>query len=126
MRILLAALFMAAGQRFAWSADALREEMLNLANDKSCSLCHSLESRKASADQLLPFAPAWKDIGRKYRGQRAAEDKLTRVVLGGTGASPDGRHWQNKVRDPFMLPNASEINEADARRLVRWMLSLDQ
>ncbi len=126
MRVLFAALFIAAGQRLAYGADALREEMLNLANDKSCSLCHSIESPKASADRLLPFAPAWKDIARKYRGQKEAEDRLTRIVLGGTGASPDGRHWQNKVRDPFMLSNASEISEVDARRLMHWILSLDQ
>jgi cytochrome c len=106
------------------AADPAREDMLKLSADKSCTLCHSMEPRKASASELLPFAPAWKDIARKYRGQHDAEDKLTRIVLGGTSASADGPHWKNKVRDPFMLANTPEISEADARRLVRWILSL--
>ncbi len=124
-RMFLVALLAALGQRLACAADAQREDVLKLADDKSCTLCHGMEPHKASASELLPFAPAWKDIARKYRGQKDAEDKLTRIVLGGTRDSADGRHWKNKVRDPFMLANAPEISEADARRLVRWILSLD-
>jgi cytochrome c len=124
-RMFLVALLAAAEARVACAADAQRADMLKLADDKSCTLCHSMEPRKASASELLPFAPAWKDIARKYRGQHDAEDKLTRIVLGGTSASPDGRHWANKVRDPFMLANTPVISEADARSLVRWILSLD-
>ena len=126
IRIAFVAVLAAASQPLACVADTLREEMLKLADEKSCTLCHRSEPRKVSAEELLPFAPAWKDIARKYRGQKDAEDKLTRIVLGGTRASPDGHHWQNKVQDPLMLANAPEINEADARRLVRWILSLDR
>jgi cytochrome c len=121
----LVALLAVAGTRVACAADAQRADMLKLADDNSCTLCHSMEPRRASASEMLPFAPAWKDIARKYRGQHDAEDKLTRIVLGGTRASTDGRHWANKVRDPFMLANTPEISEADARSLVRWILSLD-
>jgi len=97
--------------------------MEQLAKDKGCYLCHTAKSVKAGPERLLPFAPSWVDIAIKYRGQKDAEDRLTRIVLQGSGAGPNGRHWQGKVSDVGMLPNVPEIDESDARRLVHWILS---
>jgi len=42
----------------------------------------------------------------------------------GTGSGPGVGHWKGKAAGVVMLPNAVEINEADAKRLVSWILSL--
>jgi cytochrome c551/c552 len=89
----------------AFAADVQNETMRALAADSGCLLCPAIESRKKVAEEVLPFARPWQDIARKYHGQKNAEDKLTRIVLGGTKASPDRRHWQNKVSDQAMLPH---------------------
>ena len=126
-RMFLVALLAALGQRLACAADAQREDMLKLANDKSCTLCHGMEPHKGSASELLPFAPAWKDIARKYRGQKDAEDKLTRIVLGGTRDSADGRHWKNKfaIRScwPTRLKSAKRTREDSCAGYCPWTSS---
>jgi hypothetical protein len=76
IRIALAAVLIAASELFAGLTDTLREEMLKLVDEKSCKLWHSNEPRKVSTEALLPFAPAWKDIARKYRGQKMPKTSL--------------------------------------------------
>ena len=71
----------------------------------------------------MPFGPAWKDIAKRYKGQADALDRLTRVVLQGTKPDLSDRHWTGKAEGAGMLPNTVEINEADARKLVSWILS---
>jgi cytochrome c len=100
------------------------KEMNDLAKASGCYLCHSVESRKPRAQEVLPFGPAWKDVGKKHKGEADAVDRLTRIVLQGTGPNLSDRHWKGKAEGVAMLPNAVEINEADARKLVRWILSL--
>lgn len=111
------------------SAFALEEEykaMDKLAKDRGCSLCHRIEPRKPGAQEVLPIGPAWKSVAKKYKGRADAVDSLTRIVLQGTGANPSDRHWKGKAAGTVMLPNAVEINEVDAGKLVRWILSLDK
>jgi len=69
---------------------------------------------KRKPDDLLPFAPSWKDIALKYRGQESAEDRLPDVVLAAGNYGKD-RHWKGKVREVGMLPNVKEIAEDQAR-----------
>lgn len=97
--------------------------MEQLASDMGCYLCHRAKPEKAKGDQLLPYAPSWVDIARKYKGQRDAEELLTRIVLQGSGPGTKDQHWQGKVSDVGMLPNIQEIDEVQARQLVRWILS---
>ncbi len=73
--------------------------------------CHNVDDRSHLAYE-------------KYKGQRDAAERLTAIVLHGSGLGPGDRHWQRKASGVAMLPNAVEINEADARKLVRWILSL--
>ena len=105
----------------AWAAGPSPRDMEQLATDKGCYFCHRAESSKAGGGALLPYAPSWADIAQKYRNQNGAEDRLTAIVLGGSDRK--NFHWRGKVSDPGMLPNVPEIDEDEARQLVRWILS---
>ena len=98
-------------------------DMEALASSRGCYSCHNAKPVKPKAGAPLPYAPSWKDIATMYRGQKDAESRLTQVVLGGSGNGGKDRHWRGKVREPGMLPNVKEIDEGEARQLVRWILS---
>lgn len=77
----------------------------DLAKAKNCMACHAV------ANKLV--GPAFKDVAAKYAGQKDAEDKLTAKVLkGGSGA------W-----GAVPMPANPQVNEAEARTLVKWVLS---
>jgi cytochrome c len=107
----------------AAGAQPSSKEMDELASDKGCYLCHLAELGRPGPNQLLPPAPSWKDIAIKYRGQKDAEDRLTEIVISGSGRGGKERHWQGKVRDAGMLPNIKELDEEQAKQLVHWILS---
>lgn len=96
--------------------------MLRLATHSGCMACHSILPAPKRADGLPPIAPAWRDIAVKYRDDPGASDRLTRTVM--TGSNPRARHWAGKVGPVTMPPNATVVSEADARRLVNWILVL--
>lgn len=100
-------------------------EMYRLATAKGCHICHNLEPSKAGSKEALPIGPAWKDVAKKYKDQKDAADRLMRIVLQASGPGPEGRHWKDRARGVAMPANALVINETDARKLVRWILSLD-
>ena len=99
-------------------------EIGKLTAASGCDLCHKLEPRKSAANEVLPTGPAWKDIARKYRGQKDAVDRLTNIVLQGSGGGPRDRHFGREASGVAMPPNTVEISRADAERIVRWILSL--
>jgi cytochrome c len=109
--------------RLALADDPQDQAMRKLASASSCALCHSEEPRKAGTDELLPIGPSWKEIARRYRGQPNAEDRLTNVVVSGSGPGPKDRHWANKASGVSMPPNTVEISPEDASKLVRWILA---
>ncbi len=77
----------------------------DLAKSKNCMTCHSVGNKV--------IGPAFKDVAAKYAGQNV-EDKLTQKVLkGGSGV------WGTAV-----MPANGQVNEAEARTLVKWVLSL--
>jgi cytochrome c len=124
MRILpcaLAALLVAAPSARATLAEN-DAAMLRLATYSGCMSCHSILPAPKRADGLAPIAPAWREIAIKYRDDAGASDRLTRTVM--TGSNPDARHWTGKVSAVAMPPNAVVVTEADARRLVNWILVL--
>jgi cytochrome c len=98
-------------------------EMDELASAKGCYLCHRAEPVKRKPNDVVPYAPSWKDIALMYRGQKDAEERLTQVVLGGSGNGGKDRHWKGKVSEVGMLPNVKEIDEDQASQLVHWILS---
>lgn len=77
----------------------------DLAKSKNCMTCHSVSNKVVG--------PGFKDIAAKYAGQKDAEDKLTQKVLkGGSGA------W-----GAVPMPANTQVSEAEARTLVKWVLS---
>ena len=86
------------------TAPAFADEAL--AKSKNCMACHAVDKKLVG--------PSYKDVAKKYAGQKDAEDKLTQKVLkGGTGA------W-----GVAMMPANPQVTEAEARTLVKWVLSL--
>lgn len=112
-------LALAAGTARADDHDA----MLKLATASGCMTCHHIEPGAKGPDGLPPIGPAWKDVSAKYKGQKGADAKLTQTVL--AGSNPYESHWKGKVSGLAMPPNAVAIKEADAKKLVKWILTLD-
>lgn len=96
---------------------------LKLATSSGCMTCHQIEPGGKGPDGLAPIGPAWKDVSAKYKGQKGAADQLTHTVM--SGSNPYDSHWKGKVSGLAMPPNAVAIKEADAKQLVKWILSLD-
>ncbi|QOY93734.1 c-type cytochrome [Massilia sp. UMI-21] len=77
----------------------------DLAKAKNCMACHAV------ANKLV--GPAYKDVAAKYAGQKGAEDKLVqKVIKGGAG-----------VWGPVPMPANPQVSEAEARSLVKWVMS---
>jgi cytochrome c len=78
---------------------------LALATSKNCMACHAVDKKV--------LGPAFKDVAAKYAGDKTALDKLVaKVMKGGSGA------W-----GPVPMPANPQVNEAEAKKLVAWVLS---
>jgi len=98
--------------------------MLALARTSGCMTCHQVDPGAKGPEGLPPVGPAWRDVAAKYRGRSDALEQLTHVVM--TGSNPYDSHWKGKASGLAMPPNAVAIKEADARTLVRWILTLEK
>ena len=108
---------------FAGAAMAgVNEDMKALASKSGCLTCHSIESGAQGPNGMAPIGPAWQDVAKQYGGKPGADVFLTRVVL--EGSNPYSSHWKGKVSGLSMPPNAVAIKEADANKLVKWILTL--
>ena len=94
-----------------------------LASQSGCLTCHHIEPGAKGPDGLPPVGPAWRDVAQKYKGQKGAEDALTKAVL--QGSNPYDSHWKGKASGLAMPPNAVAIGKDDARKLVGWILKLE-
>ena len=90
----------------AAAAPAMADEAL--AKARNCMACHAMDKRLVGS--------SYKDVARKYAPDvGAAVDKLVQKVLkGGSGV------WGVVP----MPPNAG-VNDAEARKLVAWILTLE-
>ncbi|KRB92914.1 c-type cytochrome [Noviherbaspirillum sp. Root189] len=78
----------------------------DLAKSKNCMACHAVGNKVVG--------PAFKDVAAKYAGQKDAEDKLVqKVIKGGAG-----------VWGAVPMPANAQVSEAEARTLVKWIMSL--
>lgn len=103
MKYLLLIATLVAGS--AISAEAMANAQL--AKSKNCMACHSVDAKIVG--------PAFKDVAKKYTGQKDAEAKLTQKVLNGGGG----------VWGAVPMPaNKGQVSEAEARELVKWVLTL--
>lgn len=102
-QVTLISLFAAAGL-FAGVAQAADETAL--ATAKGCLACHQVAAKVVG--------PSYKDVAKKYTAKDT--DKLVKKVLeGGSGV------WGSV---PMPANKATGLTEADAKKLVTWILSL--
>ena len=79
---------------------------LELAKSKNCVACHSVDNKL--------IGPAYKEVAKKYAGQKDAESKLVQKVLkGGSG-----------VWGAIPMPPNPQVTEAEAKTLVKWIMSI--
>jgi cytochrome c len=77
-----------------------------LAKAKNCLACHTVDKKIVG--------PAYKDVAKKYAGQKDAEAKLVdKVMKGGKGS------WGE-----VPMPPNTTVSKEEATKLVKWVLSL--
>ena len=77
-----------------------------LATAKNCMACHAVDKKLVG--------PSYKDVAAKYAGQAGAADKLAqKIIKGGSG-----------VWGPVPMPANAQVNEADAKKLAAWILTV--
>jgi cytochrome c len=77
-----------------------------LAAKKACMACHGIDNKIVG--------PAFKDIGKRYKGQKGIEAKLAeKVMKGGKGA------WGEVA-----MPANAQVTPDEAKKLVAWILAL--
>ena len=86
-----------------FAAPALAD--LALATSKNCMSCHAVDHKV--------LGPAFKDVAAKYRDNKDAPDMLAnKIIKGGSG-----------VWGQVPMPANNQVSEADAKKLVAWILS---
>jgi len=104
-------------------ADTIKDEAARqLAIKSGCFICHAIELDAKGPEGLKPVGPPWKAISARYKGDKSARKNLTTAVMGGT--SVYNRHWKEESSGVAMPPNGVAISEADAKKLVDWILAL--
>lgn len=99
-----AAALMMAGQA---NAAMGKDEALALAKKSGCLACHKIEAKVVG--------PAWQDVGKKYKGDGGAKDRLVnKVKKGGKG------NWGQVPMPPY----SPRVPDADIESLVEFVLSL--
>jgi cytochrome c len=122
MNRLLIALTTALLAAQAWAAPG-DEQILKLATNAGCMTCHHIEPGGKGPNGLPPIGPAWREVAAKYKSQKGAQQQLTATVM--AGSSPYESHWKGKVSGLAMPPNKVVVSEADAAKLVAWILALE-
>ncbi len=99
MKRALFALFAAA----TVSAPVLADQAL--ATAKNCMACHAVDKKLVG--------PAFKDVAKKYAGDKTAADMLaTKIIKGGSG-----------VWGPVPMPANPQVSEAESKKLAAWVLA---
>jgi len=99
MKRALFALFAAASV----TAPALADQAL--ATSKNCMACHAVDKKLVG--------PAFKDVAKKYAGDKSAADKLAaKIMKGGAG-----------VWGPVPMPANPQVSDAEAKKLAAWVLA---
>jgi cytochrome c len=105
MKVLTLALALAAAG-LASSAQADDKEMEALAKKHNCLACHQTDKKV--------IGPAYKEVAKKYKGQKNAQTQLEqKVKKGGVGV------WGQIP----MPPNAA-VPDKDIHELVEWILKM--
>ncbi len=82
-----------------------------LAKSKNCLACHTVDKKIVG--------PAYKDIAKRYAGQKDAEAKLAeKIIKGGKGA------WAKELGAEIPMPPNTTVKPDEAAKLAKWVLSL--
>ena len=100
--IAAAAALLVAGQTVAADAPAPKEAA-------ACLACHQVA--------VKVVGPAYKDVAKKYAGDKGAVDKLTHKVIAG------GKDVWGPVPMPPKGGNAA-VKDEDIKKIVAWVLTL--
>ncbi|MDO8276932.1 MAG: c-type cytochrome [Burkholderiaceae bacterium] len=77
-----------------------------LATAKNCMACHAVDKKV--------LGPAYKEVAKKYAGQKDAVDKLaSKILKGGSG-----------VWGPVPMPANPQVSDAESKKLAAWVMSL--
>ncbi len=77
-----------------------------LAKSKNCMACHAVDKKLVG--------PSYKDVAKKYAGDKTAADKLaTKIMKGGSG-----------VWGAIPMPANPQVSDAEAKKLASWVLGL--
>ena len=107
MKATLLSLFAAAGLIATGAAQA--DEAL--AKSKNCLACHTVDRRLVG--------PAYKDIAKRYAGQKGIEATLAeKIIKGGKDA------WTKELGVAIPMPPNPTVKPEDAHKLAKWILSL--
>lgn len=78
---------------------------LALAQKNACTACHAPDRKIVG--------PAFRDVAKKYSGQKDAEATVTKnIKAGGSG------QW-----GPVPMPAQAALSDADAKALAAWVLA---
>lgn len=79
---------------------------LALAQSKNCMACHAVDKKLVG--------PAYKDVAAKYASDPGAADKLAVKIQKGSSG----------VWGPIPMPPNANVNEAEAKKLAAWVLTV--
>lgn len=112
------------------AAAQAQSDVPQLMRDRGCVACHRADPRPPDGPAGMPLAPAWNDIAARYKSVKGAQQQLTATVM--TGSTPDGsgrtpypNHWSGKVSGAYMPTHRHAISEAEAARIVAWVLAIE-
>ncbi len=93
-----------------FAGSAMAADQTELAKKSNCLTCHAVDKKIVG--------PAYKDVAKKYKGDKTAEAKLIeKVKKGGAG------NWTAVTGGVPMPPNPA-VSDADLKKLVDWILAM--
>ena len=106
MKIIVSTLLSASLLVLSGAASAEAPSAMSLAQKNACLSCHSVDKKIVG--------PAFKDVAKKYAGDKTAEARLiAKVKMGG-----------KSVWGEVPMPPNPQVNDADLKKIVAWVLSL--
>lgn len=111
------------------NVQAANDDILRLTQASGCVACHQTDISRAAGGPP-PLAPAWREIAARYKSVKGAQQQLTATIMSGSlpadqGRSPYASHWTGKVQGEFMPTHRQTVSQADAARIVAWILALE-
>ena len=80
-----------------------------LAKSKNCMACHAVDAKR--------IGPTYKEIARRYGGQKDVEAMLAeKIIKGSKGA------WKQELKAELLMPPNARVKPEDAARIVQWIL----